>query len=332
MRSTAWASPWAGAHWRAWSSNQDTQLQKMELDTYLAMLDVAQKEPSSGISTAPGIDLFEEFSGERPWYAAKVKDSAEIPQENLPAGIRYGLQYTTLLIDVPRYLVYLKDKFIKAGGQIHKHKLSHIHEATGFASEISAARPAVVVNCTGLGSMELGGVNDANMYPIRGQTVVVHAPEAKCTVTRVGCLFSYVIPRGDGTAVIGGTAERGCWDDRPDAQTTQMILQRTLDLEPNLLPGGERVWDNKSINEKTAALEKAIVSVNVGFRPAREGGVCMQAQTLYAPASDKPFSVVHCYGHAGYGYQSSIAFAESVFRLIKERSEAAYSTGVGNDV
>ncbi|KAJ1822693.1 hypothetical protein LPJ56_000722 [Coemansia sp. RSA 2599] len=323
MRSTAWASPWAGAHWRAWSNNQDTQLQSMEFDTYLALLDIAQNDPESGISIAPGIDLYEEFAGEKPWYAAKVRDSVDIPRENLPAGIKYGLQYTTLLINVPRYLVYLKSKFIGAGGRIHRHKLGHIREAIGFASKKPAGTPAIIVNCTGLGSRELGGVNDMDMYPIRGQTVVVYAPEAKRTITRIGSQFSYVIPRGDGTAVIGGTAERGCWDDRPDVQKTQTILRRTLELEPNLLSGGERVWADKSIGEKVNALKKAVVSINVGFRPAREGGVRLQAQTLCAPDSSEALDVVHCYGHAGYGYQSSIAFAESVYRMFKQRAAAA---------
>ncbi|KAJ1881085.1 hypothetical protein H4R99_001509 [Coemansia sp. RSA 1722] len=316
MRSTAWASPWAGAHWRAYATNQDKPLQKMEYDTYAAMLEIAETEPESGISTAPGIDLFEDHAGEKPWYAAKVRNCAEIPEEKLPKGISYGLQYTTLLINVPKYLLYLKNKFIEAGGRIHQYRLAHIHAATEFASASPEERPAILVNCTGLGSKELGGVEDTKMYPIRGQTLVVNAPDARRSITWIGKQFSYVIPRNDGTVVIGGTAEKDSWDSRPDAETSFAIMKRAIELEPNIICKGKR---NKELEE----LVNDAISVNVGFRPGREGGVRLETQEIRDPVSGKPSSVVHCYGHAGYGYQSSIAFAECVFDKVKKAAAAA---------
>jgi D-amino-acid oxidase len=37
----------------------------------------------------------------------------------------------------------------------------------------SGKRAEIVVNCTGLSSLKLGGVEDKSVYPARGQTVLV---------------------------------------------------------------------------------------------------------------------------------------------------------------
>ncbi|KAJ2786350.1 hypothetical protein GGI15_001596 [Coemansia interrupta] len=124
MRSPKWASPWAGAHWRAWSSNEDKPLQQMEIQTYNEMLDLAVNEPESGISTATGIDLYENLT-ENPWYSTM-----------LPPGVSHGIQYTTLVINVPKYLLYLKTKFTDAGGKI-------------TFKDASSAKQFYVVHCYG---------------------------------------------------------------------------------------------------------------------------------------------------------------------------------------
>ncbi|KAJ1721026.1 hypothetical protein LPJ53_004417 [Coemansia erecta] len=316
MRSPKWASPWAGAHWRASSSSKDKLLQQMEIQTYNEMLDLAVNEPESGISTATGVDLYENLT-EKPWYSTMVKDALNIPTKELPPGVSHGLQYTTLLINVPQYLVYLRTKFTNAGGKIVCRALRSISEALDVTGANSERLP-VIVNCTGLGSKYLSDVADKAMYPIRGQTVLVHAPDAKRTITRIGAAFGYTIPRGDGSVILGGTAEKNSWETEPDSDTTTTILQRALTLEPALLPGDASAWSTKSMNERVAALEKSIISVNVGFRPMRDGGVRLETESFRDPSSGKQFNVVHCYGHAGYGYQSSLAFAQRVCELVDE--------------
>jgi D-amino-acid oxidase len=49
--------------------------------------------------------------------------------------------------------------------------ISHISEASGLHS--SGKPAAIVINCTGLSSRKLGGVEDSNLFPGRGQTVLV---------------------------------------------------------------------------------------------------------------------------------------------------------------
>lgn len=49
--------------------------------------------------------------------------------------------------------------------------LKHIRDASRIHH--TGQKPDLVVNCTGLSSHKLGGVEDRNMMPIRGQTVLV---------------------------------------------------------------------------------------------------------------------------------------------------------------
>lgn len=61
-------------------------------------------------------------------------------------------------------------------------------------------RVDAVIVCLGLGARKLAGVDDANLYPIRGQTVILRAPwvGSGITLSNEEGAFSYVIPRGSG--------------------------------------------------------------------------------------------------------------------------------------
>ncbi|KAJ2670251.1 hypothetical protein IWW42_004083 [Coemansia sp. RSA 1085] len=274
----------------------------MEIQTYRKMLRMADESPESGISVTQGIELYERAPAEPLWYIDMVDNSSEVPPDSLPEGVEYGLEYKTLLIDVPKYLLYLKSHFESRGGKMHKQAIEHILDAAKYVPGSNANVPLIVVNCTGLGSRNLGGVNDKRLYPIRGQTLLVNAPEAKRTITRIGSeKFSYVIPRGDGTVVIGGSADNNEWDCRPNDKLSRQIISRALELEPALL-------DSKTLTEQ-------VVSVGVGLRPMREGGVRLEVESIYKEKVGQS-NVVHCYGHGGFGFQSSLAFADKVHELV----------------
>ncbi|KAJ2867282.1 hypothetical protein GGI22_001094 [Coemansia erecta] len=315
-QSTGWASPWAGAHWRPWSSNDNLSLQKKELDTYNEMILTAEANPEAGIKKVTGIDLYESIGGEeRLWYADAVPGACEITTDMLPEGIAYGVEYTTLVINVPVYLVYLMGRFAALGGSVVKRRIAHICEAADVIAERARASRETapfVVNCAGLGSLDLGGVEDKRMYPVRGQTLLVRAPDVKRTITRVGGTFGYAIPRGDGTVILGGTAEKYSWDRRPNWETTETILHRALELEPALVPAQLAPMPTA---DRVADLRKRVLSVNVGFRPAREDGVRLEHETISTEKYSE-IQVFHCYGHGGFGYQSSLAYAKEVLELV----------------
>ncbi|KAJ2659265.1 hypothetical protein IWW48_003602 [Coemansia sp. RSA 1200] len=331
--SVDWASPWAGANWSPWSYNSNPLLQEKELATYRELTDIVEETNHDviGIQRVHGVDFYETLGNEegkeqgnqRLWYADAVAGAREIPAASLPNGVTYGIEFSTFTFNVPKYLAYLMNRLTALGVRIVERRISDISEAAEYGSNIGSGLQApnttspIVVNCTGLGSLTLGGVNDKNLYPIRGQTLVVRAPGAKRTISRAGESFSYVIPRGDGTAVIGGTAEKHSWDSQPSNETTETILRRALDLEPALV---QEDGGSLSKEDKVADLRGKIISINVGFRPMREGGVRLECETVSTEKHGN-LQIVHCYGHGGFGYQSSLAYAKAVIDLVDDASQ-----------
>jgi D-amino-acid oxidase len=80
-------------------------------------------------------------------------------------------------------------------------------------------------------------------------------------------------------------------------------MKRCLDIAPGMVPAGKGI----------EALD--VIRHGVGLRPMREGGPRVEAETLTGKAGD--LKVVHCYGHGGYGYQSSYGSAVMVLALVK---------------
>lgn len=80
-------------------------------------------------------------------------------------NFRGGYSYVTFTTEPLKLLPYLTRRFRENGGQIQLKKVASFEELSDYD---------VIVNCTGLGSLEL--VNDKNMHPIRGQVVRVKAP------------------------------------------------------------------------------------------------------------------------------------------------------------
>lgn len=184
----------------------------------------------------------------------------------------------------------------------------------------------IVVNCSGLGAHFLGGVQDKSVYPTRGkyadtlsyltgQTVIVHAPHIKHTITlgnenlldpddttqrqEAAQKFAYIIPRQSGACILGGTFEEDNWNMEVDPRTTEEITKRCLEICPELKIDGEPLQ---------------IVCSNVGLRPTRHGGIRLEAEKV-----GNSVLLIHNYGHGGYGYQSSWGTASSVLQLCRKR-------------
>lgn len=160
------------------------------------------------------------------------------------------------------------------------------------------------VNATGVSASAL--VPDLNIYPVRGQTVIVRgeahgittidAPSPNPSLSSTPIM--YIMPRAhSNTTVLGGTKQIGDWTAEPDPKTTEEILRRAKEWAPELL------------NEKG---EFQVLAVQVGLRPGRKGGARVEIERLDG------ILVCHAYGHAGAGYQNSIGSANKVVRLLEE--------------
>ena len=165
-------------------------------------------------------------------------------------------------IDTPAYLGYLAERFERQGGRIVRAKLDSLSQAASYA----VTRPDLIVNCTGLGALTLGDVKDEAVFPIRGQLCIVRAPWIKHGKTVKGEGWSsYTIPRSSGVVIIGGTKEGHDWETAVRPETTQLMLERAVKYDRDLLPPEKRehgTWEDLDLLE-----------VGVGRRPSREGGV-----------------------------------------------------------
>ena len=117
------------------------------------------------------------------------------------------MSFTTFTIDTPRYLAYLLSRFLARGGTIVRGSVQHIKQiAEGGPNAFSfnlagKSKVDAIVVCAGLGARSLGGIEDKDVYPVRGQVVLIRAPWIKFGRTisnnETG-LWTYVIPRGSG--------------------------------------------------------------------------------------------------------------------------------------
>ncbi|RMZ77862.1 hypothetical protein DV738_g4097, partial [Chaetothyriales sp. CBS 135597] len=245
-----------------------------------------------------------------PWFRTLFDDFSELGQGELAKGYDAGYAFTSVCINPTIYLPWLVGQCVKRGVVLRRASLSHISQAQHLSH---TNRPAgFVVNCTGLGSLKLGGVNDVSMAPARGQVVVVRntAPSM--------LMFSstndddgggddapgdnmYVMERalGGGT-ILGGTYELGNWDPNPDPNTAVRIMKRVVDSCPELAEG-------KGIKGLS------IIRHGVGLRPFRQDGVRIEKQRQ----QDGTW-ILHNYGHDSWGYLTSYGCAERVVELFEE--------------
>jgi D-amino-acid oxidase len=327
-RSIKYTSHWAGAHHVSHAGDNEKE-QKIDQETFWKFWELS--EPGSEAEHCFMRLPQTEFSSEpEPAYHpfGWMPDFKELPESELIPNSVSAVSFTTLTIESPLYLSYLESRFLKNGGSIIKASLQHIHEImeTGpyifTASQTPASAldpivrtpPAAVVVCVGLGARTLGGVEDKDMYPIRGQTLVLKAPWVKFGRTlRRGTEWTYIIPRRSGDVIIGGIREADDWYPHPRPEITTDILQRAFTLAPELAPPGDK-------NPSTESVKSLLLYEGCGLRPARKGGVRIELEWfegVKGREGDK-VPVVYNYGHSGSGYQSSWGSASIALDLLAE--------------
>lgn len=189
---------------------------------------------------------------------------------------------------------------------------------------------SLVVNATGLGSQDMPEASESLAYPIRGQTVLVHAPRfrdmdtAHC-ISKIGSGgASYVIPRArSGFVILGGTFHARVSNPlTPDPAVTERILKDAVLLAPELLP------ENVDAHDPNAWKSVEVVGVNIGVRPAREGGARVELDSKPVYVGHRPVGVIHAYGIGPAGYQASHGIAAEVCDLA-EKWESICSSDAG---
>jgi len=254
----------AAALWypyRALPAERVTAWSAATFEALAGLADVA----GSGVRMRAGTELLAPGAPD-PWWREAVPGFERTAE---------GLRFTAPVVDMSVHLPWLVARLRALGGSVERRTVAALDELQADA----------VVNCAGLGARELAG--DGSLTAVRGQVVRVTAPGV------VEWLLDqsdprdlvYVVPR-ERDVVLGGTAQEGDEDPRPDPATTEAIRARCAALLP-------------------ALRDAPVVAVAVGLRPARPA-VRLEAEGR----------VVHCYGHGGAGVTLAWGCAGEVAALL----------------
>ncbi|MCJ1394567.1 hypothetical protein MMC18_007446 [Xylographa bjoerkii] len=313
-----YASPWAGANYQPVSAAGSAAADH-DRNTWPELARLARDCPEAGVHFQDTIvysdasDTTNELFKPDPWFKDILPNFRLLPPSQR-RGFDHATAFTSVCINTSIYLPYLLSRCAAAGVQFRRAVFAHIGDA---ARAHHSGRPAdAVVNCTGLASLKLGGVADAALMPVRGQTVLVrNDPGVMATTSRTAhgdTEMCYIMQRalarekapatdtqaGGGT-LIGGCAQPGNWDAQFDPNLANRIMQRAVELCP-ALTGGKGVE------------HLSVVRHQVGLRPVREGGVRLEKERVGGVWT------VHNYGHGGYGYQASYGCAQVAVGLVEE--------------
>ncbi|KAI0747061.1 D-amino-acid oxidase [Daedaleopsis nitida] len=252
-----------------------------------------------------------------------MPDFKSLPSDALVPGALAGTSFTTVSIDTSVYLPYLLARFLSAGGSIVRGSVQHISQVIEGGPGLfrrgradSSLVDALVV-CPGLGARTLGGVEDKDVYPVRGQIAIVRAPWIEFGRTlshNAQGLWTYIIPRRSGDVIIGGTKEDDDWYPVARPENTTDILKRCFALCPELVPPEIRAEREGTIEDVRAL----IVEEGCGFRPQRKGGIRLDVEWAPGREGQGKIPMVFNYGHGGGGYQSSWGSASIALELLEE--------------
>lgn len=348
----SYASAWAGAHHVSDASTpRQLERDKITFQVLQKIEEAIVKGGAAPWARDPGrrpvfwVDQTEYWSN----GAGCIKTSVEwypgykiLSTSDLPLKVDFGCTFSTFDIVVPNYLSLLFSYMLSLGGRAIKQKVGRIDEAIGLATgpqhnstivqghSQPTAPPKLVIAAPGLGAKEL--LQDLGVHPVRGQTLLLRAPwcastkpneassdavfwrgMSRVTAEQGGYRDTYVIPRGDGTIIVGGTRLPNDFDEDPRSETTEEILKRVLPLMPTLKNPEKKNVDGKFSDQVD------ILAVNVGLRPARQGGIRIERANEHDEATfSRSLPMIYTYGFGGIGYQSSWGAAFEARRLVDE--------------
>ncbi|PNS18864.1 D-amino-acid oxidase [Sphaceloma murrayae] len=313
-----YASPWAGANFFP-VSKPGTPSNVYERDTWPELERLAQDLPEAGIhfqdtvvyrrdkdnDTAVG-DWVEELVKEDAWFKGLVRNFKPLAKHELPQGMDGGTSFTSVCINTALYLPWLMSQCLRNGVIVRRGNVTHLADAADLHH--SGKQADTIINCTGLSSLKLGGVQDKAMYPARGQIVLVrNDPKVMVTVSGTDDgtdEATYVMHRAaGGGCILGGCLQKDNWESQVDPNLAVRIMKRSIELCPELVPPGKGI----------EALD--VVRHGVGLRPMRQGGIRIESEEI-SGNNGAPITVVHNYGHGGYGYQCSYGCSQAVEKLI----------------
>ncbi|KAJ5204989.1 uncharacterized protein N7498_005868 [Penicillium cinerascens] len=312
-----YASPWAGANFFP-TAEQGTLQAQLEQETWKVLKHLASSVPEACVHFQEAVVYTREEDvglagplfvgpGKEPWWKEVCR---VVRSEELPPGIAAATKFKTACINPALYLPYLVSECRRRGVIFRRQKVGNISDAQEVCHP-NGKITDILVNATGLGSKTLKGVEDSTLFPVRGQAVLVeNDPGYMMAVTsgRDGKRLGYCMTRAAG----GGTILGGCFqtdnvESTADFNLASQFMKTVVDLCPSIVKPGQGIEGLK------------IIRHGVGLRPMRRDGPRIELD-------DQNKTIIHCYGHGSYGYQTSWASAERVVKLVRETEQAQQPT------
>ena len=247
-------------------------------ETFSELVRLSEEEGLSCITMRLGKEFLEQEC-EPPGWSNDIPHFRILEEDEIATGYSFGWEIEAPVIEMHLYMPWLERRFIELGGEI----------ITRYVQQISELPGHIVVNCCGLGGKEL--CDDHNLEPVRGQIVYTTQDPGFGRFDQRPESLIYTIPRRDVT-VLGGTAQRGDWDENIRDEDTELILRKCESLWPEL---------DRSM----------VVGVSVGLRPSRKE-VRLEVENISGRM------VIHNYGHGGAGVTLSWGCADEVVRLLSQ--------------
>ncbi|MER6208399.1 FAD-dependent oxidoreductase [Streptomyces sp. NPDC001642] len=271
----------AGALWWPYRIEPEPLVGEWALQSLVVYEELAARPEETGVRMVDGVQGETRLDELGSW-AARVPGLREARAEEFAGG---GLWARLPLIDMSVHLPWLRDRFVELGGSVEEASVADL-------SEVPAS---VVVNCTGLDSLDL--VPDRSVRPVRGQLVVVENPGITTWLTSVdhsADTSTYFFPQPGGL-ILGGTAEENAWSMTPDPATAEAIIARCAAFRPEIA-------------------EARVLEHRVGLRPTRPA-VRLERQVLRGGRV-----LVHNYGHGGAGITVAWGCAREAADLVGVRA------------
>ncbi|KAG2144556.1 hypothetical protein DEU56DRAFT_790272 [Suillus clintonianus] len=328
-KSSRYTSHWAGAH-HVSHAYDDLRQRKLDQDTFNVLWKLS--EPGGA---AEGCFLWHphtEYHGDdlaNAEWLHYMPNFRYIESNELRGPANKGFAFSTISMNAPVYINWLLSKFLAKNGTIVCASLQHISQllerGTSPYTGVQSHRDVdALVICAGIGAHALGGVEDKDVFPICGETVLLRAPWVKFrrTMTKADGTYTYSMPRSNGDVLCSGTRVPNDWNPVPRPETTEDILVRALQLTPEIAPPQTRVNRKPTVED----LRPIIIEPGCDLCPRQKGGIRLEVEWLDTPTRGK-VPVVYNYGHSGYGFLSLWGSVNMAVELL----ESAFKTGAPAD-
>jgi len=287
----SWAAP---AMFTPYPGPEEGRFRRWTEQAFEALRRISVEHPESGVAMGPLRELFH-TPRSIPEWSARLMDIR--PVHPVPP-LAQAHDSTRPVIDMVRYLPWLRDRVLRLAGQLEERRVRDLQEV--LAEDFRA-----VVLCAGAGSGPLA--TDARVRPMHGQ--VAHVPND------IGLAYSlhddgpggrttYVFRFRD-RLVVGGTFEAGRPGMGTDPTTIEAILERGRAM---LRLDGHARW---------SGLGSVVLEARGAARPTRGGADVFEDVRVEADP-DHGTRLMHHYGHGRQGVTLSWATAAEVADRLAE--------------